>query len=53
MTTTLVITIYMPEMMATALQVARMVRQVILTGLLVTLTGLQAMVTRQMNRIMG
>ena len=52
-TTTLVITIYTAEMMATAPQVDRMVRQVIPMGLLVTLTGLLAMDIRQMNRIMG
>ena len=52
-TTTLVITIYIAETMATARQVARTVRQVIPMGLLVTLTGLQAMDIRQMNRIMG
>ena len=53
MTTTLVITIYTAEMMATAHQVVRTVRQVIPMGSLATLTGLQAMDIRQMNRTMG
>ena len=52
-TTTLVITIYTAEMMGTARQVVRTVRQVIPMGFLATPTGLQAMDIRQMNRTMG